>query len=284
MRLSKSDFITAFIGGTILTVLGYLLYADITSHSGAGNRELIGKIMNKRNQAERKFSEQVVWDDIFKESKLYNYDTVRTSEQSEASIRLKDGTEITLSENSMILLALSDKEVDIKFIQGTINASQKGGKDAGAKKVIIRSGESKISLSNSDVSLSQDREDTLQMTVNRGKATLKTGNEEKVINENQNIQADKDNVRLYDLTIKLISPENNRHVASMAKKSVVNFSWERLKGDYTTYLEIASNPSVTDPPNNKTAGGNGSAAELDEGVYYWRVTAVNNATKKVESS
>jgi hypothetical protein len=284
MKLSKSDILTALVGVTILAVLGYLLYIDLTGQAGPGNTKIIGKITAKRNIAERKYSTQVIWDEIFKDSKLYNYDTVRTADQSETVIRLNDGTEITLNENSMILLSLSEKEVDIKFIQGTMNAKQTGAAGAKTQKINIESGESKISLNNGDVSLAQDKENQLQMTVNRGTATLKTGKEEKLINENQNILAGKDSIRLYDLTIKLITPENNRFIESSAKTTTVNFSWERLKGDYTTYLEIANNASVVDPLIKKKVNGAASTASLHEGVFYWRVNAIHNTTKKVESS
>jgi hypothetical protein len=283
MRLSKSDFFTTIVGLTIISILGYLLYADITSSSGPGNTKRIGKITAKRNVAERKYSSRVVWDEVFKDSKLYNYDTVRTADQSEAIIRLDDGTEIALSENSMILLSISEKEVDIKFIQGTINANQNAALGK-AQKVNIVSGDSKVSLKNGDISLSQDRNDRLQMTVNRGKATLKTGKEEKIINEKQNIVAGKDSIRLYDLTIRLISPENNRYIESSAKENMVNFSWETPKGEYTASLEIAKNPAVSDPFIKNKVNGNASAIGLQEGLYYWRVSAVNKATGKVESS
>jgi len=284
MRLSKSDSVAVILGIAILSVLGYLLYADIMDRSGTGKTKLIGEITAKRNTAERKFSSQVIWDEIYKGSSLYNYDTVRTADNSEATIRLKDGTVITLNENSMILLSLSEKELDIKFIQGTMSASQSGAKGGKARKVNIESGDSKISLRNGDVSLAQDRDNQLQMTVNRGKATLQSGGKEKVINENQNILAGKDTIRLYDLTIKLISPDNNKFIPSTPAKTMVPCSWEQPRGDYDTYLEVAANPAVSDPlVRIKSARGN-SAVRLDDGVYYWRATAVNRETKKIESS
>ncbi len=261
----------------ILVVLGYLLYADIMDRSGMGSTKLIGEITSKSNTAERKFSSQVVWDEINRGSSLYNYDTVRTADHSEATIKLLDGTVINLSENSMILLAISEKEVDIKFIQGTISAKQSGNKDGAGQKVSIQSGDSTVSLSNGDVSLSQDRDNQLQMTVNRGKAILKSGNEEKVVNENQNILAGKDTIRLYDLNIKLISPNNNRYIPSTAGKTTVPCTWERVKGDYSTYLEIAANPALSDPFIKVKSNGAAAAAKLDVGVYFWRVTATNNA-------
>ena len=158
MKLSKSDILAPFFGVSILAVLGYLLYMDLTGQSGPGNTEVIGKIVAKRNIAERKYSTQVIWNEIFKDSKVYNYDTVRTADQSETLIRLKDGTEITLNENSMILLSLSEKEVDIKFMQGTINARQTGAPGTKTQKVNIESGESKISLKDGAVSLAQGKD------------------------------------------------------------------------------------------------------------------------------
>jgi hypothetical protein len=283
MRLSKSDIIAGLTGITIIASLGYLLYYQINRQSGAGNTEMIGRIVSKANIAERKFSSQVVWDEVFRDSKLYNFDTIRTSEHAEAIIRLKDGTVITLNENSMILLSYSEKQVDIQFMQGTMNASQTG-KGAGGKEVTIASGDTRIALGNSDVSLSQDKDKQLQMTVNRGKAKLIAGDKEKVVSENQNILAGKDTIRLYDLTIKLIAPDNNRFYAPEGAKSSVNFSWEAPKGDYTTYLEVAANPSVSDPLVKRKLNASNATEGFAEGVYYWRVTAINNTTKKVESS
>ena len=284
MKLSKSDILAPFFGVSILAVLGYLLYIDLTGQSGPGNTKQIGKIVARRNIAERKYSTQVIWNEVFKDSKLYNFDTVRTADQSETVILLNDGTEITLNENSMIFLSLSEKEVDIKFMQGTINAKQTGAPGDKMQKVNIESGDSIISLKGGAVNLAQNKNDQIQMTVTSGTATLKTGDEEKLIKENQNILAGKDSIRLYDLTIKLNAPENNRYVESAAKTATVNFSWERLKGNYSTYLEIANNPAVIDPLYKKNVNGAASDAALPEGVYYWRVHAINNANKKVEMS
>ncbi|TFH40945.1 MAG: iron dicitrate transport regulator FecR, partial [Chrysiogenales bacterium] len=97
MRLSKSDILIPLIGITALAALGYLLYLDITRPGGPGGTELIGTIISKSNVAERKYSRDVIWADVHKDSDLYNYDTIRTADGSQVLIRLKNGTEITLN-------------------------------------------------------------------------------------------------------------------------------------------------------------------------------------------
>ncbi|OHD70165.1 MAG: hypothetical protein A2W19_05090 [Spirochaetes bacterium RBG_16_49_21] len=284
MRLSKSDLIAGSIGAFALATLSYLLYAEMTSRSGRGSTELIGAINSTRNIAERKFSAQVVWDEVEKNASVYNFDTIRTADQSEAIIRLKDGTEITLNENSMVLLSLSEKEFDIQFMQGAINAKQAAVKTAGARTVNISSGGSIITLKNGDVSLSQDRDKGLNLTVSRGTAAFLSEKGEQVLTENQNIQSGKDGIKLYDLTVKLILPEKDAYIPIGADQAAVRFIWELPKGGFTPFLEIANNPSLADPIIKKRAAGNAAPAYLPEGIYYWRVTAINNVTKKVEAS
>ena len=54
------------------------------------NEEPIGTIVFKKRTAQRKFSDRVVWDTLKQESPVYNGDTIRTIDQSEASITFRD--------------------------------------------------------------------------------------------------------------------------------------------------------------------------------------------------
>ena len=49
---------------------------------------------------------------------LYNYDSLRTIEDSEAVIKLIDGTEITLAANTYIVLEWGEEEQSIEFLGG----------------------------------------------------------------------------------------------------------------------------------------------------------------------
>jgi hypothetical protein len=285
MRLSKSDIIAGSMGALALALLAYLLYAAMGYRSGPGNAELIGLVKSKRNITERKFSSRVVWDEVEKNTSVYNFDTIRTADRSEAVIRLKDGTEITLNENSMVLLSVSPKKFDIKFIQGAIKTRQSAAQgEAAARTVNIVSGGSTITLNNGDVSLSRDRDNGLNLTVNRGAAAFVSEKGKEIINKDQLIQYRKDGVRLYDLGIRLVSPENDAYVPAEEDTTTVRFAWELPGAGYASFLEIARNPSLVDPIMKKRAAGNGAPARLRDGIYYWRVSAIDRATKKIEAS
>jgi hypothetical protein len=246
---------------------------------------MIGFVKSARNVTERKFSSRVVWDEVEKNASVYNFDTVRTADRSEAVIRLKDGTEITLNENSMVLLSMSPKKFDIKFIQGAIKTRQSAAKGAAAVRTVnIESGGSTITLKNGDVSLSRGRDNGINLTVNRGTAAFVSEKGEKILNKDQVLQYRKDGVRLYELGVRLVSPENDAYVPAEGDTTAVRFAWEPPGAEYAPFLEIARNPSLVDPIMKQRTAENKAAARLGEGIYYWRVTAIDRTTKKIETS
>ena len=283
MRLSKSDIVASVFGAAVLAALSCLIYIDLTRGRWDASGEPIGMIANLTNTAERKFSSQVVWYNIGKGSELYNFDTVRTGDRAEAVIRLMNGSEITLSENSMVMLSISKTESEIKFLDGAIqtNVAQGGGKSGSVR---ITSGESSVSLSDGAVSVIQEQGNRMQVTVNRGSATLTDGDTKKVVSENQSVIAGDGGIRLYDLSIKLIAPENNNLIQATGEKTNTTFTWVAPGRGYTSYLEVSANPLVADPFIKKRTLGNVITTPLPEGTYYWKVSAVHEATKKIETS
>src|SRR5512136_1843120 len=102
MRLSKVEFSVYTAAAVIICVFSTLFYFDFTSRAAMGQERVVGSITYKKRVAQRKFAEQVVWEDIERKEPVYNHDSIRTAEGSETAIRLVDGTEIMVNENSMI--------------------------------------------------------------------------------------------------------------------------------------------------------------------------------------
>ena len=87
--LSKlgSDFIVVGMSFVIISTCSFFLYANFTKKIEVGNVKKIGTITYKRKVAQRKYSGQVVWEDIEQNNPVYSNDSIRTSSISEAGSR-----------------------------------------------------------------------------------------------------------------------------------------------------------------------------------------------------
>ena len=130
MRFSNNinpDLLAVGISACIITVCSVLLYADYSTRAGAGDAKQIGTITYKKKTAQRKYASQVVWEDLEQNTPVYNNDSIRTADLSEAIVHLGDGTSINIDENSLILLATTGTGINIDFSHGSISANRGAG-------------------------------------------------------------------------------------------------------------------------------------------------------------
>ncbi len=170
MRSLNSNTLVPVAGAVIIAVFSLLLYFDMKGGRTSSQSEEIGTIVFKRQTAQRKYAEQVVWDDLAQSVPVYNYDTIRTADMSEAVIKLKDGTEIALNENSMILLVMSSDDASVEFMRGSIAANR----DDTGRKLNITAGGAVVSLGEGALNLARGRGEGLDVTLNRGSALVKS--------------------------------------------------------------------------------------------------------------
>jgi hypothetical protein len=284
MRLSINETVFVGLGVTVIIAFSSLFYYDITKKiSGSG--ELIGTVTFKRKTAQRKYSSRVVWEDVSQDMPVYNNDSLRTSDLSEAVIRLNDGTEIRMDESSMILLSYVKDGLEIDFAQGSIKADRGNVKDANLKNLNIKSGETKVALGKSDVSVSRDMGRDLSLTVNKGTARVKiAGDKEEVINENQKVIASLDELRVFDIKIKLLTPVNNKNFITPSPETRVEYSWEPVGKNFELFLETSATNSFSEIFMKNKPKENRDLLLMKKGIYYWRIKAVELKTKKIEYS
>lgn len=280
-----TDQIVVGVSVFIITACSALLYADYASRIEIGNIKQIGTITYKKKVAQRKYSSQVIWEDLEQNVPVYNNDSIRTADESEAIINLSDGTKINVDENSLILLAFSDNGINIDFSHGSISANRGEGGEGGAENINIKSKDAVVSLDKGDVTLSTKGEQELDVTVTDGKAEIKTGNEEKILQKDQKATVSKDaGTKIVTLKLKLLSPPAGERIITAAPPAPVNFSWEAIDGGTGVFLEIARDSGFTRGVAVKAADGKGAAEQLAEGSYYWRIRALNVSTNAAEYS
>jgi hypothetical protein len=261
MKFSKSDWSFTTVAILLLFLLSWLLYRDFTAGLDAGDREQVGVLTFKRRTAERKLSGSTLWQGMDASVAVYNLDSIRTSADSEATITLNDGTKIALEDNTMIVLNFVDDQAAVNFEYGSMQAQATGDKD-----LRVKSGDSEISLSDGDARISgQDNE--LELEVQKGEATVRKGDQEQQVRENEVAGLDGDDVRVEKNPLVLLSPGDQSRFFATGKRQTVAFTWQ-AQGAVT--LQVASDRSFA----SIVAQGqqiNGTQAAVGPGIYYWRI-------------
>ncbi len=286
MRLSKAEFSVYTVAAVILCVFTTLFYFDFTSKSAVGQERIVGSITFKKHVAQRKFASQVVWEEIEQKEPVYNNDTIRTSDASEAVIRLVDGTEITVNENSMILLSLATDEIDIQFRVGSISAKRGDLGDDRIGGLKITSGDTTVSLEKSDVQVSGEKDKGINVTVDRGEALVTAGDTMKRVGENQNVIVTEGSKKIDVLfiPIKPIAPLPDSVIVTQDPAANIVFTWEPLKPEQDgTFLVTGDGAGAANRIARKIQG-NSLVLGLPPGTYTWRLTAMNRKTGGVDES
>ncbi len=286
MKLLNNDFFVLGLSAVIITTFSVLLYADFTRKIEVSGAAQIGTITFKRQVAQRKYQAQVVWEDVKQSYPVYNNDSIRTSDESEAVIHLHDGTDISVDENSMIMLSMLDDGININFAHGAISANRRDVVGDAAF-TIITSGAA-VAIDKGNIQLSQRENKELDLTVSDGSASVKTDFGESIVNVNEKaiISSDKKEARIVPFKIDLTSPDNNSFVVTDSAAAPVKFEWNfSEKSTDEVNLQIAFDRGFEKIKETKRITGLTKVSEqLSPGVYYWRLSAVNRASGKTEYS
>lgn len=143
-RLNKVDYAIFIIFSIAAALMLYLFYRDLNAFTIKQAEEPVAKIYFKRNTAQRKFSDNDIWEVLTNSSDIYDGDRIRTSKDSEAYTEFVDsGIQIQLREKSMVQIFKNKKQRSIDFIGGEIFVANNSPEE----KVVIKSGKKEIAVS-----------------------------------------------------------------------------------------------------------------------------------------
>ncbi len=264
LNTKKIDLIFFVASLIVIFLLSYLLYKDIyKSFEGIG--EPVGVVAYKKRTALRKLKNQSLWEFVKNEYPIYNGDSIKTEEFSEATIILKDGTEITINENSFIVINFSEDETKINFNYGSLDT-----KTSTEKQVVIQTKDSEIELTSAKAQIVQSNE-SLKIQINEGTANLKKDNQKQEIKQNEIALLDKNKneITKQSIPLTLITPEQNQTFLIDKNEQLIQFEFQ---GDPEKKYEIwiALNPLFR-PVLYSRPIQNRLAIPLREGFYYWKI-------------
>ncbi|HPA64549.1 MAG TPA: FecR domain-containing protein, partial [Spirochaetota bacterium] len=262
-----SDIIAVFSSFTAAAVFSVLLYSDLNKDLKAENSKQIGTVSFKKKSALRKYSKQAIWSTIDQNSPVYNNDSIKTEEGSEAVVHLSDGTDINMDENSLILFSQDRNKIDINFEQGSIFAQRSGA--SADTELNIKSGNSIIALESADAQISKSSSSDINMSVSSGSAKYITPGGEVAVGQNQMLMIanNSNNPQLIEQQIILNSPENNKIIISDINSFNVAFSHSEEE-NLNSSIEISTKRDFSE--NLKTYK-NQKSLKLFEGRYFWRI-------------
>ena len=139
-KLRFPEFLFAVLCLCVFAGSLYMFWKELNSTSSRSDKDSVAVIEFKRRLAQRKFSDRVVWERLQQKSTLYNADTIRTADDSDATIYFNDGTTLDIHENTMLQIFYSDGGVNINISGGNVDVDTT---DSG-KKVSVSLGDGSV--------------------------------------------------------------------------------------------------------------------------------------------
>jgi hypothetical protein len=274
MRSAVKDIL--FIGTCLLVIVlaSVLLYADLNRDLDRSVTEQIGSITFKKRLAERKFTSQVLWGRIENNSPIYNYDTIRTDDESLAIIYLNDGTEIELNSNTLIVLSMKEKLLDIKLEGGVLSAekSSKGGTATADSAVRISSGGSNIEMTEGGMTVAKDLSEGVNVNVSAGSVSVSSSGKDTLLGANQSASINSEGAKLSQTAYTAEAPGASSVFLTSEDKLSVNFRWSGGSASGMKSVVISKDPFLKKSSVEfKSQSGNALTASILPGTYFWKV-------------
>lgn len=254
----------------VLSLLAFILYLDFSARLDAGTREQIGVITFKQKTVQRKYSDRTVWEPMESSFPLFNRDSIRTGDLSDAEITLNDGTKLEIDENTLILLNISKEEKEIDFAYGSISAKRSDVEVGGSGDFAIRSGDQVISLDKADVNLAKNEEKSLTIDVKSGIANLLVGNEKQEITTEDKVVVSGKDIEVTKKPFRVLFPPSNYRLVSSGQKIELEYSIDGYSPEDKAVIEFSRSRDFSNVFFRRPVTAEKFKESFSSGVYYWR--------------
>jgi len=242
------------------------------------NEDPVGTIIFKKRVAQRKFVDRNVWDRLKQASLVYNGDTIRTVEQSEAIVIFQDEvTYLSLDESTMIQVLYDNRSgARIDFSGGNLEVVSEN------KNIVITTGSSTLVLEGQ--AKMEKNEEGFVLSVSEGHASF-DGTE---IDAGSILALDSNGEISTNPIIIMTSFSSSVSILGTEEEAVpVDFSWNTFFFNPDTYVivEIAADrrfSAIVETRDIRAMNGNGHSSvsvPLEIGNYWWRAYPANGGSR-----
>lgn len=153
----------------LLNNLGIIHLYENSSSSNFGNKQVIGKLVQKTSSVKRKGIDSIIWEDSDTHDPLYKLDSVLTLDHSTANLSLQGDVNLTIYENTLVVLEPLDETDDalrVRFHRGQMRSRNQ-------QNYLISTGVWSFSAAKgSELSLRSLLNDRLELEVSEGAVNL----------------------------------------------------------------------------------------------------------------
>ncbi|MFH0976016.1 MAG: FecR family protein [Spirochaetota bacterium] len=281
IKLLNSSIVVTTLCVLLTILFSAMLYSSYSTKKDIMLKDNVGVLSFKKESALRKYGGQVVWEDITQDMPVYNGDTLRTEKFSEAVIKLKDGTRITMESDSMIILSFSKESIDIGFNYGSISAKRDAGSEQFGR-LKIDAGRMSLNVGQSSLQLKGRSDAAMNVSVHEGSADIVSGNKVvKLTNREQAvITKNSDELHISPVSLSLLEPENSKYITAASDTVNISFKWQKNGKAGSTTFELSDDSSFSDKLVAREINRNSLELNIRPGIYYWRLQADQDKTDK----
>ncbi len=257
---SKSDLI--FLLTTTILLLGTaaveLRFELAPPPQPQGQR--IGTITYKNHYAERKLSGVMLWSAVTQDGPLYNDDTIRTAAQSSAILHLQNGVDISMSEETMVVVELAAGKAQVNLGLGQIGVSHvpPSTKKGAAGGLIISTSAGQVKVLSGALTVGRKANGSAEVHVVSGSAQVQQAGHTQTLTPQ-------------DEPVELLKPDLGAVFIKTQAMIPVTFLWKTARPGYDQNLEIALDASFKKVVLNQP-GASPFKAALGDGDYFWKLT------------
>lgn len=267
LRKTESRILLFLIGNALLFL--FLFYHDLNKRIDISERRIIGSVEFKKNVIQRKYDDHMVWESLSKDSPITNRDTIRSDSFSDAIIRLNDGTEISMDENSMFYLDISGADPTLDFSSGNINVKKS---DSNSDLLKIKSQDRTITVGKGELNLNKADDGQLTMHVDKGSVSISNRGQSQTIESGSMAKlGEGGEVQVKKVPFLLINPNNNQIITAKDETGTVRFDWKPEENYSSLSLEVSRDSKFKNLIYQSNFPGQSENVELPLGSYYWRL-------------
>ncbi len=261
-----------------------LFWSDLNAYTKRSDKKPVATVSFKRNVAQRKFDDRVVWERIDQNAEVYDGDTISTAEEAEATLYFSDGTQLDLFPNTMVRLALGqDGGVNLSVSGGDIQVDTEQSDGTAQHSIALGDG-SKVDLQKgSVVSMATDgkKNGASSIEVKNGNVQVKSASgEEKTLAKGTSVAVAEDGT-MVKKALTVLSPQKELKLFALSDDTqtrTVRVAWQ-TDGDGGTvtvqtsrtkdFSSVLSEKQVSDAENTTLL--------VSESPLYWRVLGEDRA-------